>query len=85
MGTVSSAETLAKIKTLLEDVEGMTLERFGAIDSGSQVAFCCGCICVGKCFANSSASMQDLITLVKKGEIEIPYDLNSLIRSELEK
>lgn len=85
MTTKKPTETLAQIKTLLEGVEGMTLERFGTIDSGSHVAFCCGCICVSKCFSNSPASMKDLITLVQKGEIEMPYDLNSLIRSEIEK
>ena len=78
-------ETLTQIKTLLEGVEGMRLEKFGMVNPGSQFAFCCGCICVSKCFLNSSLGMKDLVIRVQKGEIEVPYDLNSLIQSEIAK
>lgn len=83
MAEITNQEVLAQIKELMSKTEGMQLERINDLGPGGQVAFCCGCVCISKCVANSAAAMREFRILVAKGEIGLPESLNKLLLTEI--
>ncbi len=83
MAELTNQQLVSQLKSLLGKVEGMELERVNELGPGGQAAFCCGCICISKCVANSPAGMRDLRILVEKGELELPVNLHKLLSVEI--
>lgn len=80
---MTDTQLLTSIKDLVRATENMELERVNEFSQGGQLAFCCGCICVSYCIANSSASVRDMLVLVEKGEIDLPNTINNLLKTSI--
>lgn len=47
----------------------------------AEADFCCGCVCVSKCFGNSPAAMMEIREMLKSGNIKLSPDLKTLIET----
>jgi hypothetical protein len=74
-------EVLRKIRSILAEAPEVNVSAVSKVGAGTNVALCCGCVCVDYCLANGSEAMINLVGLFEQKGVATPTDLRGIIEA----